>query len=219
MFIKSFSALSMLFIAVALCNSTAAHAVESVKDKSWDAQERFMLRGRLIDVAPDEDSSTSIGGEVHADYRITPEVDLSYFFTDYIAVELIAATSRHDVSAKNTTLGDLDLGDVWALPPTATAQYHFNPFGQYRPYVGAGLGYMVWYNEGDYGAGINDVDYDDGIIYALQAGMDIAIDDHWVLNADVKKMFHNIDATVNDTVTADVDLDPWVIGAGIGYRF
>lgn len=207
---------SAAFIATAV--STPAMAVDSVEGKTWDAKERFMLRARVIDVVPDEDSTTSIAGtKIDADFGITPEVDLTYFFTDHIAAELIAATSKHDVKTTGTT--NLDLGEVWALPPTITAQYHFNPFGEFRPYVGAGLGYMVWYGEDDYGPGVTDVEYDNGMIYGLQAGMDVAIDDNWVFNADVKKMFHNVDAKVNGAVTADVDLDPWVFGVGVGYRF
>lgn len=193
-------------------------AAESVNGKAWNAKERFMLRLRAIDVLPDESSTTSIAGtHVQAEAAITPEIDITYFFTDHIAAELIAATSKHSI--KTTGTANLDLGEVWALPPTLTAQYHFSPFSTVRPYVGAGLGYLVWYNEGDYGSGVTNVDYDDGIIYALQTGVDVALNDHWVVNADVKKLFHHIDATVNNTVTADVDLDPWVIGVGIGYRF
>lgn len=198
--------------------SIQAQAAESVEGKTWDAKERFMIRARIIDVVPDESSSTTIGGKVDADFGITPEVDFTYFFTDNIAAELIAATSKHDVGAKNTTLGNLDLGHVWALPPTLTAQYHFNPHGQIRPYAGAGLGYIYWYNEdsGD----VASIDYDGGISYALQAGVDIGLDEHWALNADVKKLFHNVDAQINGgAVTADVDLDPWVLGVGVAYRF
>lgn len=197
---------------------SSAVSAETVDGKAWDAKERFMIRARIIDVVPDEDSSTNIGGEIDADFGITPEVDFTYFFTDHIAAELIAATSKHDVKAVNTVAGNIDLGDVWALPPTITAQYHFAPHDDIRPYVGAGLGYMIWHSE-DSGAA-TDIDYDNGMIYALQAGVDLGIDEHWAVNFDVKKLWHNVDAKVNSgTVTADVDLDPWVFGAGIAYRF
>ena len=198
--------------------ATAAWAAEPLEGKDWDAKERFMVRARVINVSPDESSNTSIGGHVTADDAFTPEVDLSYFFTDHVAAELIAATSKHDMGAANTALGNLDLGDVWALPPTLTVQYHFNPYGTVRPYAGAGLGYIVWYNE-DSGQ-VNAIDYDNGIAYAAQAGVDIALNEHWALNADVKKLWHNVDASINGgAVTADVDLDPWVLGVGVAYRF
>jgi outer membrane protein len=97
-------------------------------------------------------------------------------------------------------------------------QYHINPNGRIRPYVGAGLGYMIYYGA-DKGA-VASIDYENGISYALQAGVDIGIDEHWAVNLDVKKLFHNTNVTINGgAIEADVDLDPWVIGAGIAYRF
>jgi outer membrane protein len=211
--------LSTTFLAcLVISGSSLAYAVDSVEGKAWNDKDRFMIRARAIGVVPDEDSTTSIAGtKVEADSAMTPEIDFTYFFTDHIAAELIAATSKHDV--KTTGTANLDLGEVWALPPTITAQYHFNPLGSVRPYVGLGVGYLIWYNDGYYGPGVTSVEYDNGMIYALQVGVDVAVDENWVVNADVKKLFHNIDAKVNNAVTADIDLDPWVFGVGVGYRF
>jgi outer membrane protein len=214
-----------LYISTALIALTgavfsSAATAKSVEGKDWDAKERFMIRVRAIDVVPDadENSSTSIGGNISAEDQIVPEVDFTYFFTDNIAAELIAAVTPHQMGADNTALGNLNFGDVWLLPPTLTAQYHFNPHGQFRPYVGAGINYTYYFNE-DHGD-VNDVDYESGFGYAFQAGMDYALDEHWALNADVKKVYHNVDAKVNGgAVTADVDLDPWIFGVGVGYRF
>jgi outer membrane protein len=65
----------------------------------------------------------------------------------------------------------IDLGSLDLLPPTLTAQYHFMPENTFRPYVGAGLSYVLIPNE-DPGAA-TAVRYDDGVIgYALQAGFD-----------------------------------------------
>ena len=41
-----------------------------------------------------------------------------------VALNLIAATSQHDVSVKGSALGDVKLGSVWVLPPTLTLQIH-----------------------------------------------------------------------------------------------
>ena len=112
----------------------------------------------------------------------------------------------------------VDLGSVWVLPPTLTAQYHFNNSTGIVPYVGAGINYTFFYNADP--GGVSSVKYDDGFGYALQSGVDYKLDEHWMLNADIKKIFLNTDASVNGgAVTADVDLDPWVIGFGFGYRF
>jgi outer membrane protein len=42
------------------------------------------------------------------------------------------------------------------------------------------------------------------------------------LNVDVKKVWVSVDATVYALGTAvytSVDVDPWLVGVGIGYRF
>ncbi|PKP78540.1 MAG: OmpW family protein [Alphaproteobacteria bacterium HGW-Alphaproteobacteria-3] len=176
----------------------------------------FMVRLRAIGVLPDESASTSIGGDVNVSNDWVPEIDFTYFVTDNIALELIAATTNHDVSH---TAG-IDLGEVNLLPPTLTLQYHFMPKERLSPYIGAGLNYTFFYDEDAPGGAVTSINYDNNIGYALQAGVDYAVADNWYLNLDVKKIFLSTDVSINGgAITADVDLDPWVVGFGVGYRF
>ncbi|WP_417833389.1 OmpW/AlkL family protein [Thalassospira xiamenensis] len=179
----------------------------------------FLIRARGIAMVPAEDTSTgdiATGeGKLNNDY--VPEVDLSYFITDNIALELIAATTKHDLKWQNP---DIDLGSVNLLPPTLTLQYHFMPDKRFSPYVGAGINYTIFYNEKSGSA--SSISYDDGFGYAFQAGFDYAISGPWSLNVDVKKVI--LDTTIHTNVggtprTVDADLDPWVFGVGVGYRF
>lgn len=68
------------------------------------------------------------------------------------------------------------------------------------------------------------MDYDNSIGFALQLGVDYNLDDNWFLNLDIKKLFLSTDVTVDAatalgaTVVADVTIDPWLIGFGVGYR-
>jgi outer membrane protein len=182
----------------------------------------WLVRVRVLDVVPDDDSSTitTIGGKAEVDDAITADLDISYFFTEHIAAELTLAVTQHDVEAVNTAVNNVDLGDVNLLPPTLTAQYHFLPGGKIRPYVGAGVNYTVFF---DADAGdADDIDYDNAFGLALQAGVDIAIDEHWAINFDVKKIWLQTDVSVDalgTTVKTEVDIDPWLFGAGIAYRF
>lgn len=180
---------------------------------------KWMIRARALGVIPDESSTiTPVGGKAEIDSSVVPEVDVSYFFTPNIAVELIAATTPHDVTARGTSLGDVDVGNAWLLPPTLTLQYHFTGLDGFKPYVGAGVNYTIFYHE-DAGV-LSDVDYKNSFGGALQAGVDIPVQDNWMLNLDVKKVFIDTEARFNGgTVRADVDIDPWLVGAGIGYRF
>jgi len=207
-----------LALSLAAAVSVAAFATpvfaKDLGDGPW-SKKRFQVRVRAIDVIPDVDSSVNIGGEVDADYAITPEVDVSYFFTQNIAAELIAATSKHDIDYT----GNVDLGEAWVLPPTVMLQYHFTPDNKFSPYVGAGLNYSVFYGE-DAGSGFTDLDVDNGVGYGLQAGADYWVNDHWGVNLDVKKLWLNVDASLNNgAIKADVDMDPWIVGAGVSYRF
>lgn len=179
------------------------------------AKERFELRARAINVRPDVDSSVNIGGTVDATNSTVPEFDVSYYFTPSISAELIAATSQH----KLTHSSGAKLGTVWALPPTLTLQYHPMPHSNFNPYVGAGLNYAFFYGENT-GPAFTDLNVGNGLGYAVQVGFDYWLNNNWGVNLDVKKLFLNVDATLNNgAIRADVDLDPWIIGAGVSYRF
>lgn len=196
-------------------------AGEAALAQDGKAAGTFMLRGRAIAVVPDESSTvTVIRGSVDASNAVVPEVDLSYFLTDNIAFELIAATTPHKMKDKGSTLGDVDLGTVWLLPPTLTAQYHFMPKSQISPYVGAGVNYTFFYNADAPGTTVKSISYDNNFGWALQAGVDYNIAGRWFLNADVKKLFLSTKAKINGgAIVGDVDLDPWIFGLGLGYRF
>jgi outer membrane protein len=112
------------------------------------------------------------------------------------------------------------MGSVRLLPPTLTLQYHFTPTARFSPYVGAGLNYTFFYNEKK--GALRSISYDDNIGYALQAGIDYAIAGAWSFNIDVKKLWLSTDVTADlggTKLKADVDLNPWIFGVGLGYRF
>lgn len=184
---------------------------------------KWQIRLRGIAVTPDESATIdAIGGDVDISTAFVPELDITYFFTENWSAELILATAKHDVEAVNTAAGNIDLGDVWLLPPTLLGQYHFTG-GNFVPYLGAGVNVTFFYGV-DEGSIADDVEYDTTVGFALQGGFDFMLNDKWFLNADVKKLFLNTDATVNATsalgatVGADVDINPWIFGIGVGVK-
>jgi outer membrane protein len=188
-----------------------------------EAKTPWLIRMRIIGVLPDDDSTSisGIGGKATVDNSITGDLDFSYFFTENIATELTLALGQNNVEAKNTALGDVDLGDVWLLPPTLTLQYHILPNSMIRPYLGAGVNYTVFFGENN-GVTVDDVDYDNAFGWALQAGCDIPINKNFAINLDVKKIFLDTDVEVRalgQTLKTNVDIDPWLVGIGIAYRF
>jgi outer membrane protein len=182
----------------------------------------FLVHLRAVDVIPENFSSSvsAIGGHVGTTAQVTPEIDLSYFLTDHVSLEAIAATSRHNVSATGTVLGKVDVGSVWALPPTVTLQYHLAPIAGFQPYAGIGLTVMFFYDSHPAGPIVQKVGYSTGIGPSLDAGFDYALGRNWYANVDVKQMFISTKARINGgAVVAKTDLSPTVVGVGIGYRF
>ena len=204
---------SLALFAVALASASALGA----QDVTWQ------VRARGIAVVPDESATiTVINGDADVEAAYMPELDFTYFFTPNVAAELILATTKHDATAVGTSLGDVDLGSVWLLPPTLTVQYHPAPEAVVSPYLGAGVNLTLFYNaEVAAGSAVTDIDYSTAVGFALQAGADIPLGDQgWFLNVDAKKIFLRTDVELNAaSILADLTLDPWVFGAGIGYTF
>lgn len=187
-------------------------------------------------------TSTPLDGSgVSVDTSFVPELDVTWMVTDHIGIEAIAGIAIHDVQLEGpgavlAGLGLTDnfgLFDSWVLPPTVTVQYHFRQDSNIRPYVGVGVNYtaFLWNDaterlETAVGSPV-DVDMDNGFTWAAQLGADVDIDDRWYFNVDVK--YIDLDTTAsllikngplaNTGLRVDVDISPWVIGAGIGLRF
>tara|TARA_R110002110_G_scaffold415856_3_gene658480 strand:+ start:59844 stop:60485 length:642 start_codon:yes stop_codon:yes gene_type:complete len=182
------------------------------------------LRVRWLVVSPDDSSSvvSTIGGTASVDTEIAPELDVSYFFTDNIAAELITAVSRHRVRGNGTAAGNVNLGEVSLLPPTLTLQWHFMPHDFINPYVGAGVNYTYFYGVNP-GNVAQHIDYENSFGGVLQAGVNFNFAPQWHINLDIKKIYIDTDVTVrlgnSAMVKTSVDIDPWIIGVGIGYRF
>ncbi len=206
-----------LIVALAMIGSIPMSAMAQA-----DGDSPWLIRVRALWLVLDDSSSTitTIGGNAEVDDSTTVELDISYFLTDNVALELILAVSQNDVNAVNTSVGNADLGDVSLLPPTLTLQYHLMPDGVIRPYIGAGINATHFFNED---AGDADgISYDDSLGIAVQAGLDYGINDDWALNIDVKKLFLSTDVDVQalgTTVSTKVDLDPWLFGLGLARRF
>lgn len=183
----------------------------------------LIVNTRLTSVAPDEagpirtaaGASTGLGVKVDDD--TIPSLGIAYFLTDHVALDVTLGTSKHEIRAVGGAT-DVAAHDTWVLPPVVAVQYHFNPKGRLSPYVGTGPNYMLFYSGKDRNG--FKVDLKDGLGWAAQAGVDYALKDRWSLNLDVKKVWFSTDARINNgALKSSVDLDPWVVSAGVGYRF
>lgn len=71
---KHFLALTLLAGTAMVCCPQGTKAADLGDALS---KERFQIRMRVIDVAPDESSSVNIGGKIYADDAVVPELDLA----------------------------------------------------------------------------------------------------------------------------------------------
>jgi outer membrane protein len=182
----------------------------------------ILLRGRVIGIFPEDRNSTitPIGGQIKVDDTASPEVDLSYFVTDHIAVEGETGILHTTLSAQNTALGDIDIGKVWSVPITLVAQYHLLPHARFNPYFGAGMDVSTYFGEQAAGGLVQNFTVDTQVGAVLEAGADYQIAGRWYGNIDVKQLFLGAQAHIdNGEVDAKNDLDPLVVGLGIGCRF
>ena len=198
------------FIASTMLATPALAATNAATPKAGD----WMIRARALGVIPQENSDLSVAANAKIDNSVVPEVDFSYFFTPNVAMELIAAVTPHDI---HTDTG-VDGGGAWLLPPTLTLQYHFTNWDGFKPYVGAGVNYTHFFNENASGA-LGSPEFDDSFGAALQVGVDVPIAENTYFNVDVKKVYINTDVRYSGGVTGNVDIDPWLVGVGVGYRF
>lgn len=106
-------------------------------------------------------------------------------------------------------------------------QYYFGePQSKFRPYVGAGLNYTIFFDEGfnstGKGAGLSDLKLDDSFGLAANVGVDYMINDQWFLNASA--WYANIETEATYKAggakqKTDVKINPWVFMISGGYKF
>jgi len=158
--------------------------------------------------------------------NFVPTLAVEYFFTPNISAETICCFTSHHVNATGAASGKL-ADDIMILPATLTLKYHL-PLGPIKPYVGAGPAVFFFLKDkvGATGAdlGATSVNISDKVGVALQAGVDIPVNDQGLsVSLDAKRYFMrptaHFYAGSTEAIAAKVKLDPWVLSAGVAYRF
>lgn len=209
---KKYSGLALVFFIVL-----------TVSGQSQADQGDWLVRVRAINIQPENKSDPIPALGVPADAitvgdKLVPEVDVSYFVTKNIALELILTyPQKLNVSLSRTAIGS---GKV--LPPTLTVQYHFIPDGKFRPYLGAGVNYTRFSDVNLKVPGVGALDLDNSSWgSAIQAGFDIEVDKNKFINFDIKKIDIQSDVklSTSGTKVSHIKLSPVVVGIGFGWKF
>lgn len=208
---KKLSLLATLLVAAVASLGSSSVMAQQANEGNW------LVRVRALSLEPadksDPISGTGAADRVGVENKIIPEVDVSYFWTKNIATELVLTVpQRHDV-----TLDGTNIGSFKHLPPSLLLQYHFNPEGQFRPYVGVGVNYTLIGGE----RLANNMQLENSSVGAVvQAGFDVKVSNNVFLNFDVKKIQLRSDLySASGDKLSTLKLDPLLWGVGIGYRF
>src|SRR5690606_1551755 len=167
------------------------------------------------------------GLRTKANDNVVPAVALEYFFSPAVSVEAICCVPQHDVDGTTGLPGAELVSDAKLIPATLTLKYHFNP-GGLSPYLGVGPALFLFFGE-DPGStavalGADDFELSNELGVALQAGIDIPVNDRGLsVSLDAKRYFIGTTARWyaggTKVIETKHDLDPWVLSAGIGLRF
>jgi outer membrane protein len=183
-------------------------------DSNGNMQVKVGVTGIIFD---DQTNSSNVAGlSAEVNDTVIPTLMLNYYLTQNWSVELFCCFAQLNVHDKSGVVGG-KLASTWVFPPMLTAQYHFDGMGAFKPYVGAGIQYIHYFDSSSNIGG--SVDFRDSWGFVLQAGTDLDLGDGWSLGLDAKKVWEDTKLTYSAGAYAEHDLDPWVVTANLGYRF
>ncbi len=218
--------LSLAALAVALALPGQAFA------KAGDVQVKLLGTlvapdGKIKDVKLDR-IGLPAGTQTKADDNMVPTLAVEYFVADNISLETIAGVTQHDVDGRGALAGAGLVSDAKIVPATLTLKYHFGKDGGVQPYVGAGPSYFIFIDEKP-GAtavalGATRQKMNDTFGVALQAGIDVPVNDKGLaVTFDAKRYFLRPTARwfagTTEVLRTKHRLDPWVLSAGVAFRF
>lgn len=163
-------------------------------------------------VAPKSTNATIGGQKLSVDNNTQLTLGLGYYFTDNIALDVLAATPfSHDIS-----LGGAKIGSTKHLPPTVSLQYHFKNDSQFTPFVGAGLNYTNFFSTK---TNLGTLKLKNTFGLALQAGVDMKISERGSLRTDLRWIDIETDVILNGTKAGTAKINPLVAGVSYVHRF
>jgi outer membrane protein len=170
----------------------------------------WIVRARALRLISDNDDTTGLNLGVNNKWM--PEVDITYFFTPNWAAELILTVpQKHSLYTNGTKIGTLR-----QLPPTLSLQRHLTDLPGFRPYFGIGINYTR----------ITDQDLVDPVSIsknswgpAVGFGVDVPVGGGWLVNLDAKKVWIDTDVKISGEKIGTLNIDPWLLSVGVGYRF
>jgi outer membrane protein len=220
-----------LLAALAAATMVSSPALAGSSEGHW--QVKVLGTGVLPDGKISKINNNTIGlpagSQTVANDNFVPTLAVEYFFSPNISAETICCLTTHHVSGAGAIAGTAIVDHVMILPATVTLKYHLPLPGGIKPYIGAGPSVFFYIDEKP-GAttralGGTSLNLENKLGVAVQAGVDIPLNDKGLgLSLDAKKYWVNTTLHVRNAGGTEVlqtehKIDPWVVSAGVAYRF
>lgn len=220
----------------ALASALAFSMMAAAPAVAGDAQGKFQVKvlgsavlpdGKIVSVETDNLPAVTAASQTKANDNYVPTIAVEYFVSPMFSIETICCLTQHKVTGAGNLAGASLVDHVLILPATVTAKAHLD-LGIAKPYVGVGPSLFLVFGEkpGATAArlGATRVKMSNDVGFALQAGVDIPVNKNGLgVSIDAKKYFQDVTATfyAGDAVALKTkhSLDPWVLSAGLSYRF
>jgi len=188
---------------------------------------RWTIRGGVTSLSLADRVDLNVGGAPFAGAALstyehaTPTVQVGYFLLPNVALNAtLGVPPTIDVHGGGSIGALPTLGRVTYGPMALTAQFHPLRSGRIRPWLGAGLSYMIVFGTDD--GAFQNLEVGNDLGFAFEAGSDFMISQRWSLFAEVKKALLRpvTTGTFNGLpVVGQTRLDPWAFTIGGAVRF
>ncbi len=218
--------------AIAALAMLAAPAQTIAQDDAGKLQIKLLGTAVLPDGKISKVRSNAVGApagtQSYANDNVVPTLAVEYFFSPNFSVETICCLTAHHINGAGALAGTNLVRTVKILPATVTLKAHM-PLGPIKPYIGAGPTYFIFISEKSGTTttvlGAPKLKIDDKVGAVLQAGVDVPLGANgFGLSLDAKRYFvrpvaHWLTAGGVEALSTRHKLDPWVLSAGVTYRF
>jgi outer membrane protein len=173
---------------------------------------QFEFEPNVVRYEPQFDDGGGIGGAVNI------------FFTGRISLELKVAGLASHLQVRRTGsdfVAIADVGYAQIYPITAVVQWHLNENGAIRPYLGAGVGYVVLKNVEKQVIGARGIEFDNPTGFVVDGGFLVPLSKRWSISADARytPVETQAEAEFIGVTSARIDVRPLVLAFGLAYHF
>lgn len=202
-----------LVLALVALPSFAQRRVDLIIDvEGVHRAKKIEFEPNTVRYAPQFDNGGGLGGGVN------------WFLSSRVSLELKVAalgSKLHVRRSGSDFVAVADVGTAEIYPITALLQWHLVQHGSFRPYIGAGAGYVILKNIEKQVIGAKAVEFDDPTGLVVDGGIEIPFGKRWSAYGDARYTPIETQARARfvGVTETKIDVRPLIISFGLAYHF